>query len=327
MIQRLREVREKNYIMPWRMFKNVARTIPALLKGILLHPVAVVRANKAAKHIDREAIQADPPYSVPEHHDDMRYYDENRRYLRPTHFCNSHAPDIVAMAHRLGAFELPDRAYAEAVFDFVKNNIRLSFVPLDGAVETLRRGSGTCLHQLSLFAALCRTAGLSARYRLYSLALVESMYDNMIGASRVLQHWYDAFGSFMLHGTAEVLIDGEWVTTDPTFTPEYEVAMGVPLAKFGDDPTGMWNYPVEDTMMVLEGLPYGAGAGWNFLVKRALPGEVMKINMSVEKARERGREMLEETDMDSYDSSTRAGYSARMPRVTLDRSPQLVFEG
>ncbi len=327
MIQKLRAVREKNYIMPWRMFKNVARTIPALLKGIILHPVTVIKANRMAKKINKKVVQADLPYTIPEHHEDMDYYDENRRYLRPTHFCNSHAPEIVAMAHDLGAYELPDREYAEAAFDFVKNNIRLAFVPLEGAVETLRRGSGTCLHQLSLFAALCRAAGLSARYRLYSLALVESMYDNLVGASRVLQHWYDAFGSFMLHGTAEALIDGEWVTADPTFTPEYEVAMGVPLAKFGDDPTGMWNYPVEGTMMVLEGLPYGAGAGWNFLVKRALPGEVMKINVSVEKARERGREMLAEMDRDSYDSSTRTGYRAQMPKITLDRSPQLVFEG
>lgn len=327
MIEKLREVREKNYIMPWRMFKNVARTIPALLKGILLHPVAVIKANRVAKKIKKEVVHTEPPYTIPEYRTDMPYCDENRRYLRPTHFCNSHTPEIIAMANELGTFELPDREYAEAVFDFVKNNIKLAFVPLDGAVETLRRGSGTCLHQLSLFAALCRTAGLSARYRLYSLALVESMYDNMVGASRVLQHWYDAFGSFMLHGTAEALIHGEWVTADPTFTPEYEMAMGVPLAKFGDDPTGMWNYPVEGTMMVLEGLPYGAGAGWNFLVKRALPGEVMKINISVEKARQRGREMLEEMGTDSYDSSTRAGYRAQMPKITLERSPQLVFEG
>ncbi len=326
MIQKLREIREKNYIMPWQMFKNVARTIPALLKGVILHPVAVVRANRLAKKVSKEPAQIDPPYSIPEYHDDMPYYNENSRYLRPTHFCDSHAPDIIAMANELGAHELPNREYAEAAFDFVKNNIKLAFVPLDGAVETLRRGSGTCLHQLSLFAALCRAGGVSARYRLYSLALVESMYDNLVGASRVLQHWYDAFGSFMLHGTAEALIDGEWVTADPTFTPAYEVAMGVPLATFGDDPTGRWNYPVEDTMMVLEGLPYGIGAGWNFLVKRALPGEVMKINMSVEKARQRGREQLDEIGLESYDSSTRAGYRAQMPNVTLERSPQLVFE-
>lgn len=325
MIQKLREIREKNYIMPWRMFKNVARTIPALMKASLLHPVAIFKANRLAKKIGEEAVDIEPQYTIPEYREDMPYCTENKRYLRPTHLCDSHAPEIVAMADELGASDLPDREYAEAVFDFVKNNIKLAFVPLDGAVETLRRGSGTCLHQLSLFAALCRAGGLSARYRLYSLALVESMYDNMIGASRVVQHWYDAFGSFMLHGTAEALLDGEWVTADPTFTPEYEAAMGVPLAKFGDDPTGMWNYPVEDTVMVLEGLPYGAGAGWNFLVS-IFKGEVLKINVSVEKARQRGREQLEELGLEGYDSSTRAGYRARMPNITLDRSPQLVFE-
>ena len=327
MFKKLREIKEKGYIIPWKMFKIVIRTVPALLKALIKHPILIIKANRAAKKYLKNMKTQELPYRIPEYKEGMPYNKSNERYLRPTHFCESDAPEIIALANELGAFKKSDREYAEAVFEFVKNNIKLSFVGLDGAVATLKRGSGTCLHQLSLFAALCRAGGLPARYRLYSLALIESMYDSMVGASPVLKDWYDAFGTFMLHGTAEVLIDGEWVVADPTFTPEYEMAMGVPLAKLGDDPTGMWNYPVEGTMMLLEGLPYGAGAVWNALVNWIAKGEVLKINMSIEEGRKRGRKMLEEIkEGGRYDMEVRKSYKAKMPKVTLERSPQLVFE-
>jgi hypothetical protein len=325
-MRRWQEIRQKGYIIPWKMLRIVLRTVPALVKAIVKHPIIIMKANAAAKKYLKKVERSPIPYTMPAFRPDMQDGVENKQYLRPTHFCEADAPEIIALAHELGAFTLSHRDYAQAAFSFVKHNIRLEFVGLDGAVSTLQRGSGTCLHQLSLFAALCRAAGMQARYRLYSLALVESMYDSMVGVSSVLKDWYDAFGAFMLHGTAEVLIDEEWVTADPTFTPEYEAAMGVPLAKFGDDPTGMWNYPVEGTMMVLEGLPYGAGVFWNALVNRIAPGEVMKINMSLEMGRQAGKKKLAEMDSDDYDAITRRSYHAKMPTVTLEKSPQLVFE-
>ncbi len=326
MFRKWREIREKGYIMPWKMFRISIRTFPALLKALIKHPIVLMKANRAAKKYLKNMKMPELPYEIPEYREGMPYNKSNERYLRPTHLCESNAPEIIALANKLGAFKKSDREYAEAVFEFVKNNIKLSFVGFDGAVATLKRGSGTCLHQLSLFAALCRAGGLSARYRLYSLALVESMYNSTVAVSPVVKDWYDAFGAFMLHGTAEVLIDGEWVVADPTFTPEYEIAMGVPLAKLGDDPTGMWNYPVEGTMMLLEGLPYGAGAVWNFLVNWVGRGEVLKINMSLEEGRKEGRKMLEEIERGEYDIRVRNSYKAKMPKITLERSPQLVFE-
>ena len=326
MMKKWRDIQQKGYIIPWKMLRIVLRTVPALAKALIKHPIVLMKANAAAKKYMKKIEQPILPYILPKYEPSMAHGVTNKQYLRPTHFCEADAPKIIALAHELGAFKLSDKDYAQAVFSFVKQNIRLEFVGLDGAVATLERGSGTCLHQLSLFAGLCRAAGLPARYRLYSLALVESMYDSMVGASSVLKDWYDAFGAFMLHGTAEVLIDGEWLTADPTFTPEYEAAMGVPLAKFGDNPTGMWNYPVDGTMMVLEGLPYGAGAFWNMLVNRIARGEVMKINMSLEMGRQAGKKKLAEMDSDDYDALTRKSYRAKMPTITLEKSPQLVFE-
>ena len=104
------------------------------------------------------------------------------------------------MANHLGAFKKSDYEFAETAFEFVKRKIILEMIPMDDAVNVLRRGTGTCLHEISLFIALCRAAGIKARYKLYALTMI--------------QQWYDAMGYFMLHGEGEVYIDGKWLPAD-----------------------------------------------------------------------------------------------------------------
>lgn len=319
----LREFIEKGYIIPWKMLRVTMGAMPPLIKTLIKHPVYIARSNREAR---KNVIENSPPYKIPEYKEGMRYCKSNERYLRPTHLCNSRAKEIIAMANELGAYKEEPWDFANNVFRFVKENIKLAFVGLDREVDTLRRGTGTCIHQLSLFAALCRAGGLKARYKLYSLALVEPLYQNMVEVSPIMKDWYDALGAFMLHGTAEVYVEGEWVTADPTFTPEYEVAMGIPLAKLGDDPMGMWNYPVEGTTMILEGLPYGVGIAWNFLVNFLARGERVKIDRSLEKAREEGRRIIREKGLEEYDRSRREKYKAKIPKITLEKCPNLVFK-
>ena len=321
---KFREIREKGYIIPWKMLRITMGALPALVKAIVKHPILIMKSNAIAKEMEKQ-LQRELPYEIPKYKPGMPYCKENRRYVRPTHLCNSHAPEIIALANELGAFELDPYEYAENVFNFVKRNIRLAFVGLDREVDTLRRGSGTCVHQLSLLGALLRAGCVPFRYRLYSLAVVESLYENEVAASEVVKEWYDAMGAFMLHGTGEVYIDGQWLTADPTFTPEYEAAMGIPLAKFGEEPIGVWNLPVEGTEMKLEGLPYGVGIAWNLLANVIARGERLKVDISMERARERGRKILEEMGEEAYDEMIRKKYKAKIPKITLEKAPQLVF--
>jgi len=318
------EWKEKGYIIPWKMLRVTLGAMPPLVKMIVRHPVYIMKSNAAAK---KNPVEYDPPrYEIPEYKEGMPYCKSNEKYLRPTHLCNPHAKEIIAMANELGAYKEDAWTFANNIFNFVKKNIKLAFVGLDREVDTLKRGTGTCIHQLSLFAALCRAGGLKARYKLYSLALVEPLYQNMIEVSPIMKGWYDALGAFMLHGTAEVYVDGKWVTADPTFTPEYEAAMGLPLAKLGDDPLGIWNYPVEGTTMLLEGLPYGVGIAWNFLVNFLAKGERIKIDRNMEKARQMGKKILEEMGEEEYDRKARAKYKAKIPKITLEKCPNLVFK-
>ena len=112
----------------------------------------------------------------------MKFCALNKRYLRPTFICNHHESEIIAMAHKLGAFQKTDFEYAETVYKFVNMNVRIDFSPPKSAVECLRRGHGTCIDKLNLFLALCRVAGIKDRYRLYSFQGLEELYDIYVAA-------------------------------------------------------------------------------------------------------------------------------------------------
>jgi transglutaminase-like putative cysteine protease len=320
----LRDFLDKGYIMPWKMLKITMGSLPFLLKVLVRHPIYLIKSNVESKNL-KEDYYPKRTYEIPEYKPTMKYVRSNEKYLRPTHLCNPYAKEIIAMANKLGAFKKSDREYVESAFKFVKNNIKLAFVGMDREVDTLRRGSGTCIQQLSLLIALCRAAGIKARYRLYSLAVVEPIYQNQVAISPLMKEWYDAIGTFMLHGDAEIYVDGRWIIADPTYSPEYEAALGLPLAKLGDSPFGVWNYPVEGTIMTLEGLPYGIAFGWNFMVNWLAPGERLKINKNLDKAREIGRKILRRETPTKYDIKVREKYKMKIPKVTLRRSPNLVF--
>ena len=89
----------------------------------------------------------------------MKVCISDEKYLRPTLFCNHHEPEVIALAHQLGAYQKTDREFAEAAFHFVKEKMPLEVLPLNEVSETLKRGTGTCFHLISALIALCRAAG------------------------------------------------------------------------------------------------------------------------------------------------------------------------
>jgi len=117
----------------------------------------------------------------------MKYCDSNEKYLRPTLYCNCRAPEIIAMANHLRAFKKSDYEFAETAFEFVKRKIILEMIPMDDVVNVLKRGTGTCLHEISLFIALCRAAGIKARYKLYALTMIQQWYDALVAPDPLMR--------------------------------------------------------------------------------------------------------------------------------------------
>ncbi|MBN1249311.1 MAG: hypothetical protein JXC32_16750 [Anaerolineae bacterium] len=266
-----------------------------------------------------------PPrrYELPDYVEGMAVCRSREKYLRPTRYCNAHAPEVVALAHELGAFQISDRAFAEAAFDFAKNKMTLEIAPIVGVEETLRRGTGTCFELITVFIALCRAAGIKARYKIFSTQMIDAWRGATIDADPLLQKWYDSLGYFLLEGEGEAYVDGEWLVAHVGPTAERQAAAGIPISKLGEDAIGSWFSVRPGTIMKLEALPVGLATG-SRLLHRISPGSMERVNVSVLHENARGREILEAAGgIEAYDRAARTAARSVDQRGTRESQPHI----
>jgi len=253
---------------------------------------------------------ARPPrrYDLPPYHAGMRVCRSKERYLRPTRYCNPRAPEVVALAHALGAYRLPDWDYCQAAFQFAKEQTELEIMPIDGVEQTLRRGTGTCFQLISIFIALCRAAGIPARYKIYATEMIQTWRESVIDVDPLVQKWYYSLGYFLLEGEGEALIDGQWVVAHVGPTAERQAAAGIPITGLGEDALGVWFFARPGTIMRLEALPLGLAAG-SKLLHLISPASMERVNIGVQKQVERGRRILAEAGGPrAYDEQARRNH-------------------
>jgi hypothetical protein len=254
-----------------------------------------------------EAHYERPPrrYELPPYEQGMPATHSVDPFLRPTPYCNSEAPEVIALANRLGAFHLSDQAFAEAAFKFAKEKLTLEIAPIDGVAETLRRGTGTCFQLITVFIALCRAAGIPARYKIFSTMMIDAWREATIDADPLVQKWYDSLGYFLLEGEGEAYVNGEWQVAHVGPTSERQAAAGIPLSRLGEDAIGSWFVARPGSIMRLESLPRGLVIGSRILHLLS-PGSMERINVSVqEQIAEGGRVIAEAGGRDAYDRQVR----------------------
>ena len=164
---RLKEMKERGYIPPKMYMKMMLGGSLSLTKVLLTTRPRDLRKLRTIPKDGQHYTRPPRFYEIPVYDPSMKCGVTEEKYLRPTLFCNPCHPDIVAMAHSLGAFQKSDYEFAQAAFAFVKEHCTLEILPLDGVEYSLRRGTGTCFHLISLFIALCRAAGIKARYKMF----------------------------------------------------------------------------------------------------------------------------------------------------------------
>ena len=233
----LAEMKDKEYI-PCRAF------VSCLVKGAL----SIGKINMLnAKELKRLRVIPDteeryyvPPkeYEIPAYEAGMRSSNSDEKYLRATLFCDPNDPVAVALANELGAYHVSDQEFAERAFHFVKDKMLLNEGPMNGVAETFQRGTGNCFHLTSAFIALCRCAGIKARYKVFSMKMIPSWYDVVIQPDPFIKKWYDALGYFTLEGEGEILLDGKWVVANVTAQAEWQAATGTPINRLGEDSLG-----------------------------------------------------------------------------------------
>jgi len=318
----LREIKEKEYLPRGPYLKAMIKGTLSITR-ILITNLGAIKGMRTVGDTGKKYVRPPRRYELPEYREGMKYCKSNEKYLRPTRYCNSHAPEVIALANELGAFEKSDREFAEAAFDFAKRKLTLEMLPMDGVEDTLRRGTGTCVHEISVFVALCRAAGIKARYKLYTPTLSNEWNDTFL-VDPLLKKWYNSMGYFMLHGEGEVYVDGKWFVVDVGPTPERQAASSMPITKFGEDSIGVWLNSVPGSEMHLESFPYGM----DFLLRLAYkiaPGTFDKINTGILEQIEMGRKIIEEVGgEEAYDEMIRKK-AKKVPRVELERKEEIIF--
>lgn len=306
---KLKELREKGYFFDRPWIQTFGRAIPSLIALSIRHPLLVINANKGVPDGPEDLRPKALPYTIPKFTEDMKYCNSNEQYLRPTYLCDPLEPEIISMANKLGAYKKSEWDYAEDAYKFVNLNVRIDFSPPKTAGECLRRGHGTCIDKLNLFNALCRAAGIKARYRLYSPQGIEALYNLYMAADPLVQKWVDRLNFFILHGSGETQINGEWVVSDVSADFYHAPPNNVPIPHFGEDPADLWIKPAKGIWQP-EGLP------WGFRLIGSLPflmfrGTGRAINKNIKENYEKGKKLLEKVDMDEYDKKIRETYTPK----------------
>jgi hypothetical protein len=291
---------------------------------MLISNLSVIKKLSKIPSTGKKYIRPPRRYDIPEYNPNMKFFKKDEKYLRPTLYCNSHAPEVIAIAHELGAYQKSDREFAEAAFNFAKRKVTLEMMPLDGVENTLRRGTGTCLHEITVFVALCRAAGIKSRYKLYSLTMIQAWEDTMI-VDPLVKKFQDAMGYFMIHGEGEVFLDGKWVVCDVGPTPERHAATKTPISRFGEDSIGMWLNAVPGTIMYTESLPYGLNIMMRFVQKIA-PMTVDKVNKNILDEINLGKKILKEKTEKEYDEEIRKSFKPKFPEPVIKKRKSIIFE-
>jgi hypothetical protein len=298
----------------------------ALTKALITTNPRTLKKLRVIDHSKERYIRPERQYNIPKCHKDMKFCDSNEKYLRPTLYCNSRGPEVIAIANKLGAYKKSDYKFAETAFHFVKEKLSLEILPFDSVENTFKRGTGSCYHLISCFIALCRAAGIKARYKVFAMNLIKAWYDMIVEVDPLIKKWYDSMGYFMLEGEGEAYIDGKWVVAHVGPKAERQAAAGIPITNFGEDSIGTWFELIPGTLMRMESIPYGLGASTRILKKLA-PGSMERVNISIQKQIKKGAQIIKEAGgLEQYDKKVRKKIGPKGPSVKLEESKSIVFK-
>ena len=321
----LEEMKDKGYI-PQKMYAKLFVGGAVSLSKTLLFNMADLKKLRNIPPSSERYIRPKREYEIPKYKPSMKVCNSNEKYLRPTLYCDHKEPEVVALAHSLGAFKKSDREYAEAAFNLVKEKTTLEMIPFNRVGETLSRSTGTCFHLNTAFIALCRAAGIKARYKVFAMNMIQAFQNAIVDADPLVKKWYDSMGYFMLEGESEVFIDGKWEVAHVGPRAERQAASGIPITKFGEDSIGRWFFAVPGTIMIMESIPYGF-AGSTRLLKIIAPGSMERINISILKEIEKGRKIIDDAGgVEAYDKKARSEGGPKKPELKIKDNKKIIFE-
>lgn len=135
------------------------------------------------------------------------------KWLEPSMFVQSDAPELVAQAREIVGDETDAFAVSTLLSDWVSDNMLSTFsARLTNSLEVLENLEGDCTEHSVLFVGLARAAGLPAR-EVAGLIYVDAPHTG-----------------FYFHQWASVWV-GKWIDVDPTFNQPIADATHIKLAE------------------------------------------------------------------------------------------------
>jgi len=319
------EIKEKGLIPQKTQAKMMIGGGLALTKTLLFNLNDLKKLRKIPEGEERYKRPV-KSYQLTPYDPKMKYCNNDEQFLRPTLWCDHTEPTVIALAHQLGAYQKSDREFAEAAFEFVKEKMTLEIMPFNTVSETIQRGTGTCIHLISVFIALCRAAGIKARYKMFAMNMIKAWYDTTVNVDPLIKKWYDSMGYFMIEGEGEVYIDGEWMVAHVGPRAERQAAGGIPITRFGEDSLGTWFFAIPGSIMLMESIPIGLGGALRFLSKLA-PGSMERVNISIQHQIALGKQIIEDAGgIEAYNREARKKKGPQTPELKLKGKEQIVFE-
>ncbi|MHA1377926.1 MAG: transglutaminase-like domain-containing protein [Candidatus Helarchaeota archaeon] len=126
------------------------------------------------------------------------------KYLKATYGCESDSPEILNKLKDIVSGETDKTEIAKELFLWVRDNVRYELIEIIGAKNLLKRKSGACVDKSSLYIALCRAAGIPARYLIVTAQLITNKAIEL---------------SEINHCSTEIYLNDKWKIVDPTFDP------------------------------------------------------------------------------------------------------------
>jgi hypothetical protein len=318
------EITEQEYTSQELQKQSGLKTLASMATMLLKNPRAL-RTFRLMGPDEERYVRPPREYQIPPFHEDMKYCASNEQYLRPTRWCNPREPEVIALANELGAFELSDHEFAEAAYWFVKTKMAVEFCPLDSVSATLERGTGTCYHLLSVFIALCRAAGIKARYKTFMMKLPEEILNTELSEQE--EKTMPMFNMGMPEGEGEAYIDGEWVVGHLAMRPELLAVFGLPITKFGEDAMGLTFKLIPGTIKRFESIPLRLGIALKAGVWLA-PASMERATIGAQARLPTGRQIIKEAGgIEAYDQKAREKVKLSSSVVIeVKHSDAIVFE-
>jgi len=150
----------------------------------------------------------------------MKFDKDPDAFLQPTRYCDCDHPTIGQLAHDVVSSHVSEKEKAEALFYWVKENVRFEFGPWGVKTsEVLKTRGGMCTTKANLLVALLRAAKIPAGYVILKVNTKEFYRELMC----------PSFGKLVsphtTHVCVGVVLDGDWLLCDPSVDNELNKAL------------------------------------------------------------------------------------------------------